>query len=146
MLRVAMSLVIKRPVEDVWKFVTNFDNWAKMASSQSEFRQTSEGPLGVGAIVESRRTILGRSVKLHDIVVTDYESSRVFGMTDKTPGLQRASQRFEFEPAPEGTRLTRSVEVELGRGRPLEPVLASLVRRSMRTEFAALKRLVEAGG
>src|SRR5712691_2002975 len=55
MLRIEMSEVINRPVEDVWRVVTNFDNWAKAARSRSEFRQTSEGPLGVGATVESRR-------------------------------------------------------------------------------------------
>jgi len=145
-MRIEMSEVINRPVEDVWKFVTNFDNWAKAAKSGSEFRQTSEGALGVGATVESRRTILGRSLKLHSIVITEYEPNRAFGMTDKAPGLRPATARFTFEPAPEGTRLTRSAEVELGRGRLLEPVFAPLLRWGWRSEGAAMKRLVEAGG
>lgn len=146
MARMEMSVVINRPVEDVWKFVTNFDNWAKTARSGSEFRQTSEGALGVGATVESRRTILGRSLKLHSIVITEYEPNRSFGMTDKAPGLRRASGRYTFEPAPEGTRVTRSGELELGRGRLLWPVFAPLLRRAWRYEFAAVKRLIEAGG
>ena len=146
MLRIEMSEVINRPVEDVWTVVTNFDNWAKAASSRSEFRQTSEGPLRVGATVESRRAILGRSLKLHSIVVSEYEPNRAFGITDKTPGLRPIAGRFTFEPAPGGTRLTRSAEVDLGRGRLLEPVFAPLLRRSWRYELAAMKRLVEAGG
>ena len=146
MLGLEMSVLINRPVEDVWRVVTNFDNWAKLARSGSEFRQTSEGALGVGATVESRRTILGRSLKLHSIVITEYEPNRVFGMTDKAPGLRRGTERFTFEPVPEGTRFTRLVEGELGRGRVLEPVIAPLLRRFWRYEFAALKRLVEAGG
>lgn len=146
MLRMEMSEVINRPVEDVWRVVTNFDNWAKAARSGSEFRQTSEGPLGVGATVESCRTIVGRNLKLHSIVITEFEPNRAFGMTDKAPGLRRGSQRFTFEPVPEGTRVTRSVEGELGRGRLLEPVFARLLRRFWRYEFAVMKRFIEAGG
>jgi hypothetical protein len=83
MLRIEMSEVINRPVEDVWAVVTNFDNWAKAASSRSEFRQTAEGPLRVGATVESRRAILGRSLKLHSIVVSEYEPNRAFGLASR---------------------------------------------------------------
>jgi hypothetical protein len=145
MIRIKMSEVVKRPVEDVWKVVTNFDNWAKAAGSGSEFRQISAGPLGVGAIVEARRTILGRSRQTHSMTITDYEPNRVFGMTDKVPGLRRLPQRFIFESTPDGTRVTRSVELELGRGRLLEPVFAPLLRRIWRYEGAAMKRLIEAG-
>ena len=144
MLRLEMSEVVNRPVEDVWKYITNFDNWAKMARSSSAFRQTSPGAMGVGATVESRRMILGRTLKLHSIVITEYEPNHVFGMTDKAPGLRPAVGRFTFAPAPGGTRVTRSAEVELGRGRLLEPVLTPLLRRIWRHEGAAAKRVIEA--
>ena len=143
MIRIKMSEVVNRPVEDVWVGVTNFDNWAKAAGSGSEFRQTSDGIMGVGAIVEAHRTILGRSRKTHSMIITDYEPNHVFGMTDKVPGLRRLPQRFTFESTPEGTRVTRSVEVELGRGRLLEPVFAPLLRRIWRYEGTAMKRVIE---
>jgi hypothetical protein len=79
------------------------------------------------------------------MTITDYEPNRVFGMTDKVPGLRRLPQRFTFESTPDGTRVTRSVELELGRGRLLEPVFAPLLRRIWRYEGAAMKRLIEAG-
>ena len=102
--------------------------------------------MGVGATVESRRTVLGRTLKLARIVITEYEPNRTFGMTVKLPGLRPGAMRFTFEPAPQGTRVTRSLELRLGRGRLLEPVFAPLLRRSWRYELAAMKRLVEAGG
>ncbi len=144
MIRIKMSEVVNRPIEDVWKGVTNFDNWAKAAGSGSEFRQTSAGAMGVGGIVEARRTILGRSRKTHSMVITEYEPNRLLGMTDNVPGLRATPQRFTFEPAPEGTRVTRSIELGLGRGRVLEPVFAPLLRRIWRYEGAAMKRVIEA--
>jgi hypothetical protein len=145
MIRITVSELVKRPIEEVWTVVTNFDNWAKAAGSGSVFRQTSAGPLGVGAIVEARRTILGRSRQTHSMTITDFEPNRVFGMTDKVPGLRRLPQRFAFEATPGGTRVTRSVELVLGRGRLLEPVVAPLLRRIWRYEGAAMKRIIEAG-
>jgi hypothetical protein len=145
-LRIEMSEVVNRPVEDTWKAVTNFDNWAKAAGSGSEFRQTSAGAMGVGATVEARRSILGRSVKTHSMVITEYEPNRAFGMTDKVPGLQATPQRFIFGPDPRGSLVTRSIELGLGRGRLLEPVFAPILRRIWRAEGAAMKRFIEAGG
>jgi uncharacterized protein YndB with AHSA1/START domain len=144
MLRIEMSQVVNRPVEDVWNVVTNFDNWTKAARSGSEFRQTSAGAMGVGATVESRRTILGRTLKLHHIVITEWEPNRTFAYTDKAPGVRSGLNRLTFEPAPQGTRVTRSAEGELVGGRLLEAVFAPLLRRFWRYEFAAMKRLVEA--
>jgi carbon monoxide dehydrogenase subunit G len=144
MMRIEMSEVVNRPVEHAWKVLTNFDNWAKAAKSASEFRQTSPGALGVGATVESRRTILGRTLKIHDIVITEYEPNRVLAMTDKAPGLRPGAQRFTFEPDLAGTRVTRSIELDLGRGRLLEPLVTPLLRRIWRYEGAAMKRVMEA--
>jgi hypothetical protein len=67
-------------------------------------------------------------------------------MTDKVPGLPRLPQRFTFEATREGTRVTRSVELDLGRGRMLEPAFALLLRRMWPYEFAGMRRLVEEGG
>jgi hypothetical protein len=69
MLRIEMSQVVNRPVEDVWNVVTNFDNWSLAGR---EFRQISAGAMGVRATVESRRTILGRTLKLNHIVITEW--------------------------------------------------------------------------
>jgi hypothetical protein len=66
-------------------------------------------------------------------------------MTDKFPGMGIMPQRFTFEPTPEGTRVTRSVELDLGRGRLLEPALHWLVRRTWPVETAGMTRLIEAG-
>jgi hypothetical protein len=55
------------------------------------------------------------------------------------------NQRFTFEPSPEGTRVTRTANLDLGRGRLLEPVLRWLVGRTWPIETRGMTRLIEAG-
>jgi hypothetical protein len=95
--------------------------------------------------VESSRRILGRTLRLHTIVVTEYEPNRALGITDKVPGLRAIAARYTFEPVPEGTRVKRSAEVDLGRGRVLQPLFQPLLRRIWRSEGTAMKRFIETG-
>jgi hypothetical protein len=147
MRRLEMSWVIHRPAEDVWKYVTNFDNWAKASISKGEWRHNPEGATRLGTTVESSRKILGRSRNIHRYVVTEFEPYRAFGMTDKVPGLPPIAQRFTFEPTPEGTRVTRLGELDFGgwRGRLLEAALHWLTRRTWPVETAGMTRLIEKG-
>jgi hypothetical protein len=92
MRRIEMSWVIHRPPEDVWKFVTNFDNWARASISKGEWQRTPEGATALGTTVETSRKILGRTRHLHSYVVTEFEPYKVFGMTDKFPGMRRVNQ------------------------------------------------------
>jgi hypothetical protein len=145
MRRLEMTWLIHRPAEDVWKFVTNFDNWAKASLSKGEWRRTPEGPTELGTTVESSRKILGRSRHIHSYVVTEFEPYHAFGMTDKVPGLKAMGQRFTFEAKPEGTWVTRSVLLDLGRGRRLEPAFGWMLYRMWPVETATMTRLIEAG-
>ena len=147
MRRLEMSWAVKRPPEDVWKVVTNFDHWAKASISKGEWRHTPEGATRLGTTVASSRKILGRTRNLHKYVVTEFDPYRAFGMTDKVPGLPVIPQRFTFEPTPEGTRVTRSVDLDFGgwRGRVLEPALHWLTRRTWPVETAGMTRLIEKG-
>jgi hypothetical protein len=138
-----MSVVFNRPAEVVWDVVTNFDNWAKASLSKGEWRQTPEGATVLGTTVHSSRKIFGQARTIHDYVVTEFDPYRAFGMTDKVPGMPILPQRFTFERTPDGTRVTRSVVLGLGRGRLLEPALRLLLRRLWPLEFAGMTRLIE---
>jgi hypothetical protein len=102
------------------------------------------GPTELGTTVETSRKMLGRKRHIHSYVVTEFEPYRAFGMTDKVPGMRRMNQRFTFEPTPEGTRVTRTADLDLGRGQLLEPVLRWLVGRTWPIETRGMTRLIEA--
>jgi hypothetical protein len=145
MRRLEMSWLIHRPPEEVWKVVTNFENWAKASISKGEWLRTPDGPTELGTTVETSRKFLGRKRHLHSYVVTEFEPFHIFGMTDKFPGMRTINQRFTFESRPEGTWVTRTADLDLGRGRLLEPALHWLVRRTWPVETAGMTRLIEQG-
>src|SRR5207245_8974345 len=73
MVRIDVTIVISRPVQEVWDFFIDFTNSSHWTRSGSELRQTSEGPVGVGTTVESVRPMFGREIKSQRLVATRYE-------------------------------------------------------------------------
>lgn len=69
------SVVISRPVEDVFDFMADPENDMKWQSGVLDSRKTSEGPKGVGTTEESEIQFLGRRIK-STLEVTQYEPNR----------------------------------------------------------------------
>lgn len=146
--RIEKSVVIARPVEDVWAGLSNADNVKRWSVSGSEFKQTSPGPMGVGASLEEGRVVLGRFVRYQSFVVTEYEPNRTLAMTVTLFGMIRKSStlRFALGATGEGTRVTYVAEMDLKSGlRPFEGRLAKLLSQGLERQLANLKSLVEAG-
>jgi Polyketide cyclase / dehydrase and lipid transport. len=145
MLRIAVNTLINRPVQDVWDFFIDLTNSPRWTRSGSELRQTSEGPLGVGATIESVRPIFGREIKSQTIVVTQYEPGHLIAYAAAIPLLGHTTGGFTFESVGGGTRLSRWGELELGRAEGLlGPILARVLRGGWGTEMSNQKRLIEA--
>ena len=141
-----VAVDIRRPVSEVWAFVTDLTNSPNWTRSGSELRQTSAGTMGVGATIESSRRILGRDIKSQSLRVTAYEPERAVSFVAKIPILRRAEVRLVFEPIAGGTRVIRTSEVEPGQVlRFLLPLLLPVLTSVQNTEMANIKRQLEAG-
>ena len=146
MAQLEVAVDIHRPVSEVWAFVNDLKNSPNWTRSGSELRQTSAGPLGIGATIESSRRILGRDIKSQSLRVTAYEPDRAISFVAEIPILRRAEVRLVFESVEGGTRVTRTSEVEPGRVlRFLLPLLLPLLTSVQNTEMANIKRQIEAG-
>jgi uncharacterized protein YndB with AHSA1/START domain len=145
MLRIEVTTLINRPVQEAWDFFTDLTNSPRWTRSGSELRQTSEGALGVGATIESVRPMFGREIKSQTIVVTQYEPRHLISFTSDVKLLGRVTGGVTFENVGGATRLSRWSEADLGRAnRLLGPILARLVRWGQGSEMSNLKRLIEA--
>jgi uncharacterized membrane protein len=60
------DITLDRPIEMVWKFMTDFENYPTWHKGIFEAKKTSEGPTGVGTTVEAVAELLGRQDKAHD--------------------------------------------------------------------------------
>lgn len=145
MARVETSVVIERPVEEVFEFVTNPQNEALWSSTVIEQKQTSEGPMGVGATVRSTVKFLGRRFDT-TFEVTEHEFNRKNCIRTVSGPIPATGCRT-VEPVEGGTRLTQTTEAEIGGFFKLaEPIVVRAGKRQWESDLATLKDLLEARG
>ncbi len=115
MIKVETSIIINRPLAEVFAYVVDLNTRANWQEGLVEAKQTSSGPTGVGSTYRS------------------------------TSGPFPLQGRFEFEPADGGTRVRFFVEFQPGGFFKLaDPVLAGTLQKQMQTSLDNLKKLLEA--
>ena len=142
MARFQQSVVINRPVEQVFEFVCDLENDPKWTPG-TVMRRTSQGPLGVGTTFEQHDRFMGRRMNF-SVEVTDYEPPRKIGLKTTSGQLSFGGHRM-FEPVNEGaTRVTFAGEGHApGLMKLAEPLLAAAGERRLRVQLGNLKRLLE---
>jgi carbon monoxide dehydrogenase subunit G len=140
---ISQNVTVNRPVEEVWEFISNFENTTRWSRGVLEARQTSGGPLGVGSTLRTVVKAFGRR-RTADYLVTEYEPNRAFAF-EVTSGPMTSRARFLVEPAGAGTRLTASGEAEAtGPYKLLAPILVRTLKRHSQDDLANVKRILEA--
>lgn len=138
-----LSIVINRPVEEVFAFLSNPENNPKWSSLTKEVQITSAGPIGMGTTYRSVATFLGRRIE-SDVKFTEYEPNRSFAQKS-TSGPVPVENRVTFERVEGGTQVTSHQVAEVGGFfKVAEPLLVSMVKRQFEADLANLKDLMEA--
>jgi uncharacterized membrane protein len=133
------SVVIDRPVSEVFAFISNFENMPRWNYFVVEVtRESARGP-EVGTIYRQRRK---SDEQLY--AITEFEPNlRVAVQTlPSSPDLQ---MRFTFEPYGHGTRLTDEWVLQTGLPRWLQGIGAARISSAVRDNLAKLKELLETG-
>lgn len=139
------SVVINRPVEAVWSWFLDWGNQGDWYQGIVDYKQVSEGPVGMGTKIKMLVRIGPWKVWTPDATITAFEPHRLIQFT---PG----PTRFIFQPVGEATRLTKSQEyhgmvaVIAGAIRLIKrPLAVSASREQQHRErnFAELKRRLE---
>ena len=142
--KVESTVVIARPVEDVFGFVLDAEaNMPKWNSVVESVTKTSEGSIGAGSTFEMRGRLMGRRVEV-TTRFTSVEPNRVIEMeASGKPISARAGLWFEQEDG--GTRVTFRGDVNpVGVFKLLSPVVARQVQRLWDGNLARLKTVLEA--
>jgi uncharacterized membrane protein len=143
MIKVENSVVISRPVDEVFEFVSNIENLPQWAGPVLEAKQTSDGPIRVGTKQTQVAQFLGRRIETsHE--VTEYEPNKKLS-TKTTSGPLPMEMHCILEPAEEGTRVSLEGNVEAGGFFKLaEPIVGRMLKRQTTSDAANLKDLLEA--
>lgn len=136
------SLVVRRPVEEVFAFVSNYQNSAKWVSGRMEHTKVSAGPVGVGTVI--RTTGRAMDVRIEATrIVTAYEPPAKYAFKSEYRQIPLATT-FHFEPIQGGTRLTVVVEGEpTGLFKAATPLVLGAIRQQFEGDLRRLKRLLE---
>ena len=137
--------IVKRPVEDVFRVLSNPENAPKWSLNALEEKLTSPPPVAVGS---TRRAVVksffGRTAENH-AVCTEFEPNRRIVW-------QSTSAPFPFHVAVDFTPVNGSTQVDStwtwepkGMLRPLGAPLDRMFKRVLRRDVENLARLMEAG-
>ncbi len=146
MIKIETSVVINRPIDEVFEFMANSENDPQWQSGAQEVMKTSEGPTGVGTTYTTVSRFLGRRLEA-TVEYTAYEPNKRVAIK-ATSGPIPFQSETTFEPAAGGgTKVTNNGEGDAGGFFKLaEPLVARMLKRQFDTDTANLKDLLEAQG
>jgi uncharacterized membrane protein len=138
-----LSIVINRPVEEVFAVLANLENDIKWRREWIEARSMSEGPLGVGATFCLVSEFLGRrNETVYE--TTEYEPNRITAWKAVSGPLPLTFRRT-FEHVEGGTQVTIKYEAEVrGLFKLVMSLLAGTVIRQHKGDLRKVKELMEA--
>lgn len=142
---VTTNVVIQRPVEEVFAFVTDARNnpqWQARSGLQRT-QQLPDGPVGVGTrIIEVWKFMGIESESTSEVNV--YEPNRTYTRRAISGSSPIKEGTFTFDPVAGGVRLTAALHVQAGGLFAIaEPLLASNLKRGFDETFTTLKALLE---
>jgi uncharacterized protein YndB with AHSA1/START domain len=140
-MRMEHTVLIERPPEEVFAYLTDVSKLPEWQSSASEARV--EGEMGLRARVYEVRTLLGRRGE-STLEVTEFEPDRKFSLAVVEGPLQ-FEVRHTLSEASGATRLDWVGEADTSRfPRLAVSMVAGAVEAQFKADLERLKRLLEA--
>ena len=140
----SVAVVIARPLDEVFAFVSDARNRPSWDDSVDSEELTSPEPIGVGSTVRTRMRSMGRDYEIDWEIVEHEPPTRQ--RIESTSGP--FSTTLVYELAGDGDRTSVRFSVT---GRPtgllrlMQPLIARTSQRNLDQAFARLKRVLEDG-
>jgi uncharacterized membrane protein len=142
MIRIKEQVIIQRPADEVFEFIANFENNPVWQSGMVSARFTSPAPMAIGSTYDQAARFLGREV-VSSFEVIALEPGRMVKAASTGGSFPITFTRI-VEPQGSGTLVRAIVEGDAsGFFKLAEPLLRWMVQRSVRGDYANLKRLLE---
>ncbi len=139
-----ISVLIDRPVADVYNFVSNPLNLPLWQSMLVEIKISTPGPVRIGSKFNTKGEMMGR--KLDGLLeVTELEPNTKFGYTGNA-GPMQVHGLITFRPAGTGVRVGLKAHGEPGGVFKLaEGLLSNQIKTQMEANLDRLKSVMESG-
>jgi uncharacterized membrane protein len=142
MIKFEKSIFINRPQQEVFDFLSNFENDTQWQSSLISAVRISDGPTGEGSTWRYTSKYLGREAEA-DIEMTSYDPPhQISAKTISGPVPVESTNKFEAQDG--GTLVTTSIQAEIGGFFKIAEGLAGKqIEKQIEADRAALKKLLE---
>ena len=142
MIKIVTEVNISRPSNEVFAYISNFENNPQWQSGQVSATFTSGGPLRVGSTYDQVARFLGRTI-VSEFEVLEYEPGRLIKASSTSGSFPITFTRI-VEPSGYGAAVKAIVEGDSsGFFKLAEPLMARMVQRSVDSDYQNLKRILE---
>jgi uncharacterized membrane protein len=136
-------IAVARPREEVAAYLRDPVNDPRWIGGLRSARLVTDPPVGVGSRVERVASFLGRRIEYVN-EITELTGTRLAMRSVRSPFPMQVT--YGFEDAGQATEVSVRVEGDASRAyRLADPIMAALVRRSVRRDLRTLKRVLENG-
>ncbi|WP_347548851.1 SRPBCC family protein [Pseudalkalibacillus hwajinpoensis] len=142
MIQVRVSISIERPPEEVFRYLSNFENNPKWQSGMIDATFTSRGDLREGSTYDQVATFLGKEIRTTFVVTLykPYDRIQIKSVKSTFP----ITVTREVDLTDNGSLVTAIVEGEPGGlFNILKPLLQKMVQRSVTKDYENLKQILE---
>jgi Polyketide cyclase / dehydrase and lipid transport len=138
------TVTIRRPVQDVFGFLADFENLPTWNHAILQTKKTSPGPIGVGTTYRQIRSLPSRSEEAFEVTV--FEPTNRLEVHGEV-GPFTATIGYLLLPLGDGTCLTNTVDLQPASAAPrlFAPLAALRVKTAVAANLDALKQLLETG-
>ena len=141
MIELTNEIVINRPREEVFDFVSTFENVPKWNRYILEVTKTSDGPVGVGSTFHQVR-----KTEEQDFRVVTYDPNRELAVESLGSSSPQFKRHVTFESeGDDATRITDEWKMEMSRSALIEHLEAGEVESAVQGNLERLKALLETG-
>jgi carbon monoxide dehydrogenase subunit G len=139
------TVVIERPIEEVFAFLADGENDPKFSPRVLEIAKTTDGPPGVGTVYASTVKDAGVKTK-REFRLTEFQPPTRIRWEEISKNLVTASEGgYDLAPEGTGTRVTiHNVLEGHGPGKLIAPLALRSVRKGADDFVRAIKQAVEA--
>ena len=140
---VETSVTIGKPVEQVFKFITDLQNQTKLNDMLTEV--VVDGPVAVGTKFKTKGKVMGRDFETDNEIVA-LEANKSFGIkTLAAPPASDVTNTYTLEKEGAGTKLTiaRDSVIMTGGMPGMEDMVKTQLKAGLDSTMAAIKKVLE---
>ena len=140
MLEFENTIPIERPIDELFAFLSDFENIPKWNYYVLEVRQLSESPIGIGTTYHQVR-----KSDQQDFRIIEFEANNTVAVKTLPQSSPSFERRFTLYEEGETTRIRDQWKLDTGWSVVLERLAGGRVKSAVAENLAKLKELLEEG-